>query len=100
MPKIDEDIGRIGEDAIKAADKDNMGAIEDLTKERLGLGDWFPSVPTAACTNPSVNNPVTGASVQVDICYYVNVFARFISGVICFFALIGAVQQVQSAMKA
>lgn len=100
MPKVDQDIGRIGEEALKASDRDNMGAIVDVTKEKLGLGDWFPSVPTAVCSNPSVNNPVTGASVQVDICSYVDIFSRFISGVICFFALIGAVQQVQSAMKA
>ncbi|MNN15473.1 hypothetical protein D3C81_1285790 [compost metagenome] len=63
-------------------------------------GDWFPQINTATCSNPTVSNPITGAAYQVNICTYVEIFAKFISGVICFFAVIGSVQQVASASKA
>lgn len=69
-------------------------------KDKLMYGDWFPTINSAVCSNPSVPNPVTGAQVEVNICKYIEIFAKFISGVICFLALIGSVQQVTSAAKA
>ena len=75
--------------------------LDNITPESLGLPtSWFPSIPTAACVNPTVPNPLTGAQVAVEICQPVSVLSTFINGAICFFALVGSVRQVQSALKA
>lgn len=87
-------------DAVKAQSDANMATVGTINEASTGLKAWFPSLPTAACTNPQVPNPVTGASVAVPICDKVSIFQTFISGVVCVLALFGSVREVQSAMKA
>lgn len=74
--------------------------ITNITPASVGLFNWFPTIPTAACVNPQVPNPLTGALVPVEICKPVSIFAKFISAVIFALALFGSVRCVQDAIKA
>ena len=85
---------------INKANENALDQIGSVVKEKLMYGDWFPQINTSVCTNPTVPNPIGNGTFEVSICSYVEIFAKFISGVICFFAVIGSVQQVTSAAKA
>lgn len=85
---------------IQAKNAEGLAIVDDVSADGIGLSNWFPTVPTAPCVNPQIPNPVTGAMVSFPICGYVDTFSKFISGVICFFCVLGCVHQVQSAFKA
>lgn len=61
--------------------------------------DFIPNIPTAACVNPTVANPVFGNMLSVDICQYFDRFALFIKAVLAVLCLYGCVRQIESAMK-
>lgn len=61
---------------------------------------FIPQIPTTACVNPSVRNPVTGGSVEMDICGGFNKFTFFLNAVLAVACVYGCVRQVQNAMKA
>ncbi|WP_102294171.1 hypothetical protein [Janthinobacterium sp. AD80] len=100
MKSVDGDEGDSELSLIDYHNKNALDQIGSVVKEKLMYGDWFPTINTAVCTNPTVPNPFGASSYEVDICKYVEIFAKFITGVICFFAVIGSVQQVTSAAKA
>jgi hypothetical protein len=87
-------------ESVKNQDAKGTEAVAGITESSIGLANWFPNIPTAACVDPKVPNPVTGVMVGVPICDKVDIFQTFISGVICVFALFGCVREVQSALKA
>lgn len=64
--------------------------------------DWtfIPQIPTVQCTNPQIQNPIGGSSVEMDVCSSFNAFQTFINGVLAFFCILGCVQQVRGAMAA
>jgi hypothetical protein len=89
--------------ALTSIDSQNTAtstAVNNTSAASIGVFNWFPQIPTATCQDPSVANPITGALLDVPICQPVNIFGKFISAVICFFALVGSVREVQSALKA
>lgn len=92
--------GQAEADAIQAKHDEGIAIVDGISAEGLGLSNWFPTVPTAPCINPQIPNPVTGESVSFPICGFVDTFSKFISGVICFFCVLGCVHQVQSAFRA
>jgi len=75
-------------------------AVDSITAESLGLFDWIPRIPTAACVNPQVPNPTNGTMRDVPICGAVNTLSALVSAVICVLCLFGMVAQVQSAIRA
>jgi hypothetical protein len=87
-------------DSIKAQNDQGVAAVAGINETTLGIKGWFPTIPTAACVNPQVHNPITGAGLAVPICDKVDIFRVFISAVVCVFALFGCVREVQSALKA
>lgn len=91
--------GQAEADAMQAKHDEGMAIVDGISAEGVGLSNWFPTVPTAPCVNPQIPNPVTGAAVSFPICGYVDTFSKFISGVICFFCVLGCVHQVQSAFR-
>ncbi len=87
------------ESQVKGAQATISQTMEGVTPGGLGLESWLPQVPTAACVNPEVPNPITGEMRAVEICKPVSLFQKFISAVICVFVLYGCVREVQSAVK-
>lgn len=86
--------------SIQAANDQAMQGVTDISEGSLGLTSWFPSIPTAQCVNPQVTTPITGDMVTVPICDAVNVFSQIVSGVLCFFCIVGCVAQVRAAQQA
>jgi len=86
--------------SIQAANDQAMQGVTDISESSLGLTSWFPSIPTAQCVNPQVTTPITGDMVTVPICDAVNVFSQIVSGVLCFFCIVGCVAQVRAAQQA
>lgn len=86
--------------SIKAENDKALAQATGISAESMGISNWFPTVPTAACIDPQVPVPLTGEMVSVPICDTVNLFSRIISGILCFFCILGCVAQVQSAQKA
>jgi len=84
---------------VKEQNDKGMAAVDAITEDSIGLKNWFPIVPTAACINPQVPIPITGQMINVPICGAVDTFSLFISGVIAFFCVLGCVHQVQTAMR-
>jgi hypothetical protein len=74
--------------------------VAGITAGGMGIVSWFPTVPTTACRDPMVPNAIGGGQTAVPICAKVDIFSKFISAVICVFALFGCVREVQSALKA
>lgn len=91
--------GQAESDAMQAKNDEGLAVVTGITADGLGLASWFPTVPTAPCVNPQIPNPLSGAAVSFPICGYVDIFSKFISGVICFFCVLGCVHQVQSALR-
>lgn len=87
-------------DSIKAVNDEASKNVTDVTAQSVGIVSWLPNVPTAACVDPKVPTPLTGSLVSVPICATVDIFSALISGVLCFFCIVGCVQQVQAAQKA
>jgi hypothetical protein len=94
-PKGDDEL-----QAIKAQNDKGVDAVAGITEASTGLAGWFPTIPTAKCSNPSVPSPITGDLVGVPICDKIGVFQTFISAVVCVLALFGCVREVQAALKA
>lgn len=86
--------------SIKAANDEALQVATGIDAGSLGLTSWFPDIPTAQCVNPQVKTPITGDMVTVPICDAVNVFSRIVSGVLCFFCIVGCVAQVRAAQQA
>lgn len=84
---------------VAAQNKTGMDAVNSIDAGSVGLVDWFPKIPTAACRNPQVPQPLTGAMVTVEICEPVRIFSAFFNGVVAVFCLYGCIAQVTAAMK-
>lgn len=92
---IDKDVD------INKVDSKNIDAtavVTGITADSVGLFDWFPHIPTTACSNPVVPDTF-GGSHEVPICGPVNLFSKIVSAVLCVFAMIGSIREVQSALR-
>jgi hypothetical protein len=87
---------RAGIDSAYTGLKGNMSGIP---KDKFQW-TFIPQIPTAACANPSVRNPVTGEAVEMNICGKFNMFSFFLNGVLALACVYGCVKQVQNALKA
>jgi hypothetical protein len=85
---------------IDGQNKTNSAAVDNITAGSVGIVNWFPSIPTAACVNPQVPNPIGGGMVDVAICDKVDIFSVFINGVIAVFCVFGCIREVSAAIKA
>jgi hypothetical protein len=86
--------------SVDTQNKTNIGTLDTITPGSTGVAGWFPTIPTAACSNPQVPNPITGQMVSVQICDKVDIFSTFINGVIAVLCLFGCIREVQVALKA
>lgn len=87
-------------DSVQAKNLEGSNVITGITEGSMGITGWFPKIPTTACRDPLVPNAIGGGQTAVPICDKVNIFSKFISAVICVFALFGCVREVQAALKA
>ena len=91
--------------ATETAYKQNRTAWDEYSKSFMNTGMTFqwsfiPNIPTAACVNPKLDNPIGTGTVEMDVCGPFNVFTKFINGVLAFFCLLGCVQQIRGALAA
>lgn len=85
--------------AVEQKLSEGMYAIDQGGKALSGMSGWFPTIPTATCSNPTVSGPF-GGTFAFAICGYVDIFSTLVSAVMGVFALIGSVRNIQDALKA
>jgi hypothetical protein len=92
---------------LTKAHTDNISAWNEYSKSQIytlapSQFSWtfIPRIPTATCSNPSIEAPNHGVSVTMDVCGPFNTFGGFINGVLAFLCVLGCVQQVRSALAA
>lgn len=83
---------------IDDKNKELANSPTGITESSLGLGSWLPTFPTAACSNPSFANPVTGSMVEMNICDYYSIAKSVVSGILIILMMYGAVREVQSTL--
>lgn len=85
--------------------RENRTSWDDYSKSFINTSmsfqwSFIPTIPTATCVNPRLDNPLGTATVEMDVCGPFNVFMKFINGVLAFFCLLGCVQQIRGALSA
>lgn len=85
--------------SIDQANTGLKGKMDNIDPNKFQWS-FIPQIPTTACVNPSVRNPVTGGPVEMDICGGFNKFTFFLNAVLAIACVYGCVKQVQNAMKA
>lgn len=85
--------------SIDQANTGLKGKMDNIDPNKFQWS-FIPQIPTTACVNPSVRNPVTGGPVEMDICGGFNKFTFFLNAVLAITCVYGCVRQVQNAMKA
>lgn len=91
------------DDGFKSNDDKNAektAVIDGITPASVGVFDWFPRIQSAECADPEIPEILTKTMHTVPICGAVRTLSKFLSGVMAFFALLGSVRNVQSALKA
>lgn len=85
-----------------SVDQANVGLKGKMDNIDPNKFQWsfIPQIPTTACVNPSLRNPVTGGPVEMDICGGFNKFTFFLNAVLAIACVYGCVRQVQNAIKA
>lgn len=85
--------------SIDQANTGLKGKMDNIDPNKFQWS-FIPQIPTTACTNPSLRNPVTGGTVEMDICGGFNKFTFFLNAVLAIACVYGCVRQVQGAIKA
>ncbi|WGG50324.1 hypothetical protein [Rugamonas sp. DEMB1] len=85
--------------SIDQANSGLKGKMDNIDPNKFQWS-FIPQIPTTACSNPSLRNPVTGGPVEMDICGGFNKFTFFLNAVLAIACVYGCVRQVQNAMKA
>jgi hypothetical protein len=84
--------------ANRAADTGMKGKMDAISS---GTFNWsfIPSIPTMACTNPSLKSPIGNATFNMDICVWFDRLSTFINAVVALGCLYGCVTQIQAAIR-
>lgn len=85
--------------SIDQANAGLKGKLDNIDPNKFQWS-FIPKIPTTACANPSLRNPVTGGAFEMDICGGFNKFTFFLNAVLAVACVYGCVRQVQTAMKA
>ena len=85
--------------SIDQANAGLKGNMDDVAVDKFKWS-FIPQIPTVACVNPTLKNPMTGGGVEMDICGRFDKFAFFLNAVLAVACVYGCVRQVQNAMKA
>lgn len=84
--------------SIDQANTGLKGKMDNIDPNKFQWS-FIPQIPTSACSNPSLRNPVTGGPVEMDICGGFNKFTFFLNAVLAIACVYGCVRQIQNAMK-
>jgi hypothetical protein len=60
---------------------------------------FIPTIPTAACSNPSLKSPLGDFRVDIDICGGFNSFSSFLNALLAVLCVYGCVRQIQEALR-
>ncbi|WP_308924620.1 hypothetical protein [Janthinobacterium sp. J1-1] len=84
--------------SIDQANTGLKGKMDNIDPNKFQWS-FIPQIPTTACVNPSLRNPVTGGPVEMDICGGFSKFTFFLNAVLAIACVYGCVRQVQNAIK-
>ncbi|MEF2266560.1 hypothetical protein V3C40_07175 [Janthinobacterium sp. LS2A] len=84
--------------ANRTADTGMKGKLDAISSSQFNWS-FIPSIPTAACKNPSLKSPIGNVTVSMDICVWFDRLSFFINAVLGVLCVYGCVNQIQSAIR-
>lgn len=86
-------------EAITQANNQGKSLLENIDPDKFKW-TFIPQIPTAECQNLTIQSPIGGNGVEMDVCSPFNTFKVFMNGVLAVLCLIGSARQIQSALRA